>query len=146
MRKLTFIITGLLILGSSIHVHAQTVDPAVGVHGPHFVDLDGDGLRDDAPDLDGDGIPNGMDEDYDQPRDGSGEQDTWAYKRSNRFRKQIMKGIAARAGSTLCLNRAESYQRHPTLSPFGMGIRAGTDRGQLLERRLRGHRPLRTQG
>ena len=34
------------------------------VHGPNFVDENGDGFHDLAPDADGDGIPNGMDEDY----------------------------------------------------------------------------------
>jgi hypothetical protein len=37
-----------------------------------FVDENGDGLNDLAPDADGDGIPNGMDEDYVRPQDGSG--------------------------------------------------------------------------
>jgi len=33
-------------------------------HGVGFVDENGDGYNDNAPDADGDGIPNGMDEDY----------------------------------------------------------------------------------
>ena len=33
-------------------------------HGFHFVDKDGDGYNDNAPDHDGDGIPNGVDPDY----------------------------------------------------------------------------------
>ena len=33
-------------------------------HGPKFVDKDGDGFNDNAPDHDGDGIPNGLDPDY----------------------------------------------------------------------------------
>ena len=33
-------------------------------HGQKFVDIDGDGYNDNAPDHDGDGIPNGLDEDY----------------------------------------------------------------------------------
>jgi len=33
-------------------------------HGPRFVDKDGDGFNDNAPDHDGDGIPNGLDPDY----------------------------------------------------------------------------------
>lgn len=36
-------------------------------HGPNFVDEDGDGFNDNAPDADGDGVPNGQDEDYDGP-------------------------------------------------------------------------------
>lgn len=34
------------------------------VHGPGLVDLDGDGYNDNAPDHDGDGIPNGQDPDW----------------------------------------------------------------------------------
>lgn len=33
-------------------------------HGPNFVDEDADGYNDNAPDADGDGIPNGQDEDF----------------------------------------------------------------------------------
>lgn len=33
-------------------------------HGSHFVDANGDGYNDNAPDVDGDGIPNGQDPDY----------------------------------------------------------------------------------
>lgn len=43
-------------------------------HGPGFVDLNGDGFNDNAPDHDGDGIPNGLDEDWTRPQDGSGYQ------------------------------------------------------------------------
>ncbi len=34
------------------------------IHGPNFVDNNGDGFNDNAPDHDGDGIPNGQDPDY----------------------------------------------------------------------------------
>jgi hypothetical protein len=48
----------------------------------NFVDADGDGVCDncdgacnpDAPDDDGDGIPNGQDDDYSPPEDGTGNQ------------------------------------------------------------------------
>lgn len=47
------------LFGVNSTVHAQT-----GVHGAGFVDENGDGYNDNAPDADGDGIPNGMDPDY----------------------------------------------------------------------------------
>lgn len=37
-----------------------------------FVDENGDGINDLAPDADGDGIPNGMDDDFVRPADGTG--------------------------------------------------------------------------
>lgn len=36
-------------------------------HGKNFVDEDGDGYNDNAPDHDGDGIPNGIDPDFIKP-------------------------------------------------------------------------------
>ena len=42
-------------------------------NGPgEFIDENGDGFNDLAPDADGDGIPNSLDEDYVRPQDGSG--------------------------------------------------------------------------
>jgi hypothetical protein len=39
-----------------------------------FVDLNGDGINDNAIDSDGDGIPNGKDPDYVKPEDGTGQK------------------------------------------------------------------------
>jgi hypothetical protein len=39
-----------------------------------FIDEDGDGFNDLAPDHDGDGVPNGLDPDYERPEDGTGQQ------------------------------------------------------------------------
>jgi hypothetical protein len=41
-------------------------------HGRHFIDLDGDGYNDNAPDHDGDGIPNGLDPDWQRRKGGRG--------------------------------------------------------------------------
>lgn len=41
---------------------------------PSFIDENGDGFNDLAPDADGDGIPNGLDPDYVRPQDGTGAQ------------------------------------------------------------------------
>lgn len=58
---------------------AQENDPVVPGQGNgngvcQFIDLDGDGFNDLAPDADGDGIPNGLDPDYVRPEDGTGNQ------------------------------------------------------------------------
>lgn len=42
--------------------------PSPKVHGQHFIDRDGDGYNDNAPDHDGDGIPNGLDPDWQKLR------------------------------------------------------------------------------
>ena len=43
--------------------------------GKVYIDADNDGFNDNAPDHDGDGIPNGLDEDYiKQSQDGSGKK------------------------------------------------------------------------
>jgi len=44
------------------------------VHGAGFIDLNSDGINDNAVDSDGDGIPNGQDPDYVKPNDGTGQK------------------------------------------------------------------------
>ncbi len=48
------------------------IDPQNMQHGYRFVDKDGDGYNDNAPDHDGDGIPNGVDPDYQGPKNRKG--------------------------------------------------------------------------
>jgi hypothetical protein len=65
-----FAIVGLATLMTPA-VQAQTCDGT----GTNFIDLDSDGFNDNAPDHDGDGIPNGLDADYvKNSQDGSGYQ------------------------------------------------------------------------
>lgn len=67
MKKLAILTIALLVLTSYINLQAQTkaADPKAPVkHGKNFVDKNGDGYNDLAPDHDGDGIPNGLDPDY----------------------------------------------------------------------------------
>jgi hypothetical protein len=69
----TFAILAVAAFGSP--VLAQTdggFDYGFGVGG--FIDENGDGFNDLAPDADGDGIPNGLDPDYAPPLDGTGNQ------------------------------------------------------------------------
>ncbi|MBU0741893.1 hypothetical protein KKG45_14375 [bacterium] len=51
---------------------AQGFGPGPGDGICNFIDEDGDGYNDLAPDADGDGIPNGVDPDYVSPMDGTG--------------------------------------------------------------------------
>ena len=50
----------------TVQSQSQTGNAVMGQfrHGNKFVDVNGDGINDNAPDADGDGIPNGMDPDY----------------------------------------------------------------------------------
>ena len=65
MKRLTQLLTVVTLTFTAIlffaapQASAQVVD-----HGINFIDENGDGYNDNAPDADGDGIPNGMDEDY----------------------------------------------------------------------------------
>ena len=64
MKTKNIILTALAIFAlafvASPATQAQTCDGS----GTKFVDLDGDGFNDNAPDQDNDGIPNGFDEVY----------------------------------------------------------------------------------
>jgi len=53
-------------------VYAQAGSGQWGNGPGEFIDEDGDGFNDLAPDADGDGIPNYADDDYVPPQDGSG--------------------------------------------------------------------------
>lgn len=54
-----------MVFASFLSITAQTKDTIPSKnHGRNFVDKNGDGYNDNAPDHDGDGIPNGLDPDY----------------------------------------------------------------------------------
>ena len=53
-------------------VNTQDTTKTSPKHGRHFIDLDGDGYNDNAPDHDGDGIPNGLDPDWKRGQGGRG--------------------------------------------------------------------------
>ena len=70
MKRLFYLLVVTTVTFAFTNVFAQATDPEPAdptpplVHGPNFVDEDGDGYNDNAPDHDGDGIPNGVDPDY----------------------------------------------------------------------------------
>ena len=57
----------LSIAQDTTKVKDQNQNQSQKQHGSKFVDEDGDGFNDNAPDHDGDGIPNGLDPDYKGP-------------------------------------------------------------------------------
>ncbi len=57
---------------NQVQIQKPITDPTDLQHGKNFVDENGDGYNDNAPDHDADGIPNGVDPDYDGPKVRSG--------------------------------------------------------------------------
>jgi len=76
MRTKTMLAALTILLLAGAAVWAQTpATPQDPGHGfCRFIDENGDGFNDLAPDDDGDGIPNGMDPDWQPPADGRGRQ------------------------------------------------------------------------
>jgi len=66
---------------------AMDKDPEIQ-HGPRFVDLNNDGYNDNAPDADGDGIPNGQDEDYVPAGQQNGSSNNGTWTRGRRFQNR----------------------------------------------------------
>jgi len=67
------VLTVIGLISFGMPLMAQGFGGGNGFGGPDFfVDEDGDGFNDNAPDADGDGIPNGMDDDFVPAMDGSG--------------------------------------------------------------------------
>lgn len=71
-RNLITLMSALLVLMLASMATAQDFGPGQGNGVCQFIDEDGDGFNDLAPDADGDGIPNGLDEDFVKPEDGTG--------------------------------------------------------------------------
>jgi hypothetical protein len=68
---LTVMATAGLLLAATTTL-AQPGKGGNGYRVCEFIDENGDGFNDLAPDADGDGIPNGLDSDYVRPKDGTG--------------------------------------------------------------------------
>ncbi len=69
MKKLISLVAVIAIFIAYTNISAQSQNPNPPTqHGKNFVDKNGDGYNDNAPDHDGDGIPNGVDPDYTGPK------------------------------------------------------------------------------
>jgi len=77
MRRLLLIITAITFFAIYGISFAQTQTDSTKMkpqHGKNFVDNNGDGYNDNAPDEDGDGIPNGLDPDFTGPKKQNGKR------------------------------------------------------------------------
>jgi len=93
-------------------------------HGQNFVDKDGDGYNDNAPDHDGDGIPNGLDPDWQKLQkgkkkhkfvdlDGDGINDNMQENRNKQNNRQKGKKQMQKAGNaTDNQSRQQHGQKH----------------------------------
>ena len=90
MKRITIMISlAALTLLLAAAANAQDFGPGQGNGVCQFIDEDGDGFNDLAPDADGDGIPNGLDPDYVKPADGTGNQYKWAYAYGELFKRMF---------------------------------------------------------
>ncbi|MCK9280533.1 MAG: hypothetical protein M0P71_07930 [Melioribacteraceae bacterium] len=64
MKKLLSLAAVFALIFAYTNLQAQENPEPPKTHGTNFVDANGDGFNDNAPDHDGDGIPNGVDPDY----------------------------------------------------------------------------------
>ena len=118
---------GLTLLASG--AMAQETDPVTnpgGGFGPgggsgecQFIDEDGDGFNDLAPDHDGDGIPNGLDPDYVRPEDGTGNQHQNAY--AHAYQHGFLVDVFGRGFAMIALEGPEGGHM--------FGLRDGTGTG-----------------
>jgi hypothetical protein len=115
-----FVATTVMAADTPTPVYSESKTPISQIqHGPRFVDLNGDGFNDNAPDHDNDGIPNGMDSDWTRPQDGSSKQQGMSNGKGNRFGGQNNRSFIDNDGDGICDNSG-SGQR------FG---RNGSERG-----------------
>jgi len=84
---LVILLTALLAAGANAQDNGPGDGDGAGMC--RFIDEDGDGFNDLAPDADGDGIPNGLDPDYVKPEDGSGLMNRWMHKYGELFRRYL---------------------------------------------------------
>lgn len=87
--------------------------PGEGTGVCQFIDEDGDGFNDLAPDADGDGIPNGLDEDYVRPLDGTGGMFHWG-----QIGELLLKSFGEAMGNSLVQNG----QQHGLGDGTGSGV------------------------
>lgn len=114
----------------AVNASAQGFGPGDGTGACPFIDENGDGFNDLAPDADGDGIPNGLDPDYVRPQDGTGSQHRRGVLGPI---DELAKGIARAFGPQLPgpHGEAHAYQGAGagSMNHYGPGDGTGTGEG-----------------
>ena len=122
--KTTKLLTAFIMLAAAALLFApatdaQTCDSTKG----NFVDLNGDGYNDNAPDADGDGIPNGLDPDYiKSEKDGNGNQ----YRKGN-LNQSNLSGIT----QSKKMNKFMKRNRFSTANQFKYQINGATSQNRI---------------
>ena len=143
LTLVTLAIVALVALNAPAPAMAQDLGFTVG----GFVDENGDGYNDLAPDADGDGIPNGLDSDYVRPLDGTGERfgaiadgellsaqtDALKFQYMNKFLNMWQRMFGQNT------NRLTGYGPGDGTGNDGVGPGDGTGYGRLGGLRQRGH-------
>ncbi len=99
-HSIIFLMAVLMTALFAFGANAQDTAPGHGVGNGvcQFIDEDGDGFNDLAPDADGDGIPNGLDPDFVKPEDGDGLMNRYAHKYGELFRRYFGEDVVAGTG------------------------------------------------
>ena len=109
---LSFLFVAAMIFMGPTGAMAQTCEG----DGTNFVDLDGDGFNDNAPDHDGDGIPNGLDPDYiKNAQDGTGLQ-----------KGKLNRGTKANLQQSKLMTKSMKFNRQQSLSASMFQKRLGS--------------------
>ncbi len=88
LRTLTWMLPLLLLAAAGAYAQDDAAPAEPRGNGVcQFVDADGDGFNDLAPDHDGDGIPNGLDPDWVKPEDGTGNMNRYAWQYGEMLRQ-----------------------------------------------------------
>ncbi len=141
MKKLVSIFVLFTIFAMYLNIAAQSEQPTPPKeHGKNFVDKNGDGYNDNAPDHDGDGIPNGVDPDYTGPKyqkgkfvdlNGDGINDNAVRGKGKHGNKATMKGFGPSNGTgNNGVGPKDGTGNGPgTCNPTGTGTQNGNGRG-----------------
>lgn len=130
MKTRNILLTAFAILGLAMlttpALQAQTCDG----QGKNFVDLNGDGFNDNAPDADGDGIPNGLDDDYiKSAQNGSG------YKNGELGESKGV-GMAQTKTMTKAQTKSGTMTQTQTMSKAQLFYRLQAFNGSLFQMRI----------